>query len=156
VLGCAAALPGCVLGLLAVQAGLCPGHDVCGEAFPNIPRGDEAAGRPHARVGGPVVVFEYLLPKVSGQNVPVKESPMRSRSATFCMMMRRPGLERRACTCGQRTGGGPCPLDPGVLCQRWLRRLGWFRRRLPAGRIVRPLRRLTYLVHTQGGLCILI
>ncbi len=65
-LGCAAALPGGVLGLLAVQAGLCPGRDVCGEAFPNIPRGDEAAGRPHARVGGPVEVFEYLLSKVSG------------------------------------------------------------------------------------------
>jgi hypothetical protein len=52
--------------LLAVQACLCPGRDICGEAFPNIPRGDVAVGRPHARVGGPVEVFEYLLPKVSG------------------------------------------------------------------------------------------
>jgi hypothetical protein len=30
------------------------------------------------------------------------ESLMRSRSLTFCVMMRSPGLERRACTCGQR------------------------------------------------------
>jgi hypothetical protein len=36
------------------------------------------------------------------QKMPVEESPMRSRSPTFCVTMRRPGLERRACTCGQR------------------------------------------------------
>ncbi len=65
VLGCAAAVP-VRGGVLAVQAGLCPGRDICGEAFPNIPRGDEAAGRLHARVGGPMEVFEYLSPKVSG------------------------------------------------------------------------------------------
>jgi hypothetical protein len=29
-------------------------------------------------------------------------SPMRSRSPTLCVMMRRPGLEHRASTCGQR------------------------------------------------------
>jgi hypothetical protein len=38
----------------------------------------------------------------SGLNVPVEESPMRSRLPNFCVMMRRPGLEPRACTCGQR------------------------------------------------------
>ncbi len=38
----------------------------------------------------------------SGRKVPVDESPMRSRSPTFWVMMRSPGLERRACTCGQR------------------------------------------------------
>ncbi len=38
----------------------------------------------------------------SGRKVPVDESPMRSRSPTFCVMMHSPGLERRACTCGQR------------------------------------------------------
>jgi hypothetical protein len=27
---------------------------------------------------------------------------MRSKSPTLCVMIRRPGLERRACTCGQR------------------------------------------------------
>ncbi len=37
-----------------------------------------------------------------GRNVPVDESPMRSRSPTFFVMMRSPRLERRACTCGQR------------------------------------------------------
>jgi hypothetical protein len=30
------------------------------------------------------------------------ESPMRSRLPTFCVMMHSPGLERRACTWGQR------------------------------------------------------
>ncbi len=79
------------LDLLAAQAGLRPGGDICGETLPNIPEGDEAAGRPPARVGGPVEVFENL-----------EESQMRSRSPTFCVMMCRPGLERRACTCGQR------------------------------------------------------
>jgi hypothetical protein len=38
----------------------------------------------------------------SGRNVPVEESPMRTRSPTFCVMMHRPGLEWRACTCEQR------------------------------------------------------
>ncbi len=38
----------------------------------------------------------------SGRNVQVDESLMRSRSPTFCVMMHSPGLERRACTCGQR------------------------------------------------------
>jgi hypothetical protein len=45
----------------------------------------------------------------SGRKIPVDESPMRSRSLTFCVMMRSPGLERRACTCGQKFGGEPCP-----------------------------------------------
>jgi hypothetical protein len=54
------------LGPLAAQAGLCPGSDICGEAFPNIPGGDEAAGCPPAWVGGPVEVFKNLFPKVSG------------------------------------------------------------------------------------------
>jgi hypothetical protein len=34
--------------------------------------------------------------------VPVEELPMRSWSTIFCVMMRKPGLEWRACTCGQR------------------------------------------------------
>jgi hypothetical protein len=42
-------------GPLAVQAGFRAGCDVCREAPPNIPRGDEAAGRPHAWVGGSVI-----------------------------------------------------------------------------------------------------
>jgi hypothetical protein len=32
----------------------------------------------------------------SGRNVPVDDSPMRSRSPTYCVMMRSPRLERRA------------------------------------------------------------
>ncbi len=42
------------LGPLAAQAGLPPGSDICGETFPYIPGGDEAEGRPPARVAGPV------------------------------------------------------------------------------------------------------
>ncbi len=42
------------LGLLAAQAGLSQGGDICGETFPYIPGGDEAASRPPTRVGGPV------------------------------------------------------------------------------------------------------
>ncbi len=53
-------------GPLAAEAGFCPGCDVCGETFPYIPGGDEAAGHPPARVGGSMEVFEYLPPKVSG------------------------------------------------------------------------------------------
>jgi hypothetical protein len=52
------------LGPLTAQAGLCPGGDICGETFPYIPGGDEAAGCPLARVGGPVAMFENLSPKV--------------------------------------------------------------------------------------------
>ncbi len=51
-------------------------------------------------VGGPVEMFEGLWAPAGGMSV--EESPMRLRSPTFCVMMRRPGLERRACTCGQR------------------------------------------------------
>jgi hypothetical protein len=54
------------LGSLAAQADLRPGSDICGETLPNIPGGDEAAGRPPARMGGPVEVFEKLSPKVPG------------------------------------------------------------------------------------------
>jgi hypothetical protein len=53
------------LGSQAAQAGLRPGSDICGEALPNIPGGDEVVGRPPARVGSPVEVFENLSPKVS-------------------------------------------------------------------------------------------
>jgi hypothetical protein len=53
-------------GPLAAQAGFCPGCYIRGEAFPNIPGGDEAAGRPPARVGGPVEMFKNLTPEVSG------------------------------------------------------------------------------------------
>jgi hypothetical protein len=38
----------------------------------------------------------------SGRNVPVDESPMRSRWPTFCVVIHSLSLERRACTCGQR------------------------------------------------------
>ncbi len=54
------------LGPLATQAGLCPGGDICGETFPNIPGGDEAASLPPARMGGPVEMFGNLSPKVPG------------------------------------------------------------------------------------------
>ncbi len=54
------------LGPLAAQAGLRPGGDICGETFPYIPGGDEAAGRPPTRVGGPMEMFENLSPKVPG------------------------------------------------------------------------------------------
>ena len=99
------------LGPLAAQAGLRPGGDICGETLPNIPGGDEAAGHPPARMGGPVEMFENLSLKVptGGRNVQVEELPMRSRSPTFCVMMRRPGLEWKACTCGRGSGGGPYP-----------------------------------------------
>jgi hypothetical protein len=53
-------------GPLEVEAGLCPGCDVCGETFPCIPGGDEAAGCSPARMGGSVEMFKYLSPKVSG------------------------------------------------------------------------------------------
>jgi hypothetical protein len=83
------------LGPQAAQAVLRPGCDICGEPFPYIPGGDEATGRPLARVGGPVEIFENLSPKVPGLS-------MRSRSPTFFVIMHSPGLEWRACTCGQR------------------------------------------------------
>jgi hypothetical protein len=54
------------LGPLAAQAGLRPGGDICGETFPYIPGGDEAAGHPPTRMGGPVEMFENLSPKVPG------------------------------------------------------------------------------------------
>ncbi len=47
------------LGPLAAQASLRPGGDVCGETFPHIPGGDEAAGRPPARVGVPMEMFAH-------------------------------------------------------------------------------------------------
>jgi hypothetical protein len=53
-------------GPLAAQASLRPGGDICGEIFPHIPGGDEAAGRPLARMGGPVEMFKNLSPKISG------------------------------------------------------------------------------------------
>ncbi len=54
------------LGSLAAQASLHPGGDICGETFPNTPGGDEAAGCPPARAGGPVEMFKNLSPKVPG------------------------------------------------------------------------------------------
>jgi hypothetical protein len=54
------------LGPLAAQAGLRPGGDICGETLPNIPGGDEAAGHPPARMGGPEEMFKNLSPKVPG------------------------------------------------------------------------------------------
>jgi hypothetical protein len=53
-------------GPLAAHAGLRPGCDIVGEALPNIPGGDEAAGRLPARVSGPVEMFENLFLEVSG------------------------------------------------------------------------------------------
>ncbi len=44
------------LGPPAAQASLRPGRDICGRTFPNIPGGDEAAGRPAARVGGEILL----------------------------------------------------------------------------------------------------
>jgi hypothetical protein len=93
------------LGPLAAQASLRPGGDIRGETFPHIPGGDEAAGRSPARVGGSMEMFENLSPKVPGHQRAegaMDESPMRSRSPTFCVMMHSPGLEQRACTWGQR------------------------------------------------------
>jgi hypothetical protein len=54
------------LGPLAAQAGLRRGGEICRETLPNIPGGDEAASHPLVRMGGPVVVFESLSPKVPG------------------------------------------------------------------------------------------
>jgi hypothetical protein len=54
------------LGPLAMQATPCPGSDIRGKSFPYVPPGDEAAGRLHARVAGPVQVIEYLLAEVPG------------------------------------------------------------------------------------------
>ncbi len=54
------------LGPLAVQEGLRPGCDICGETLPNIPGGDKAAGHPPAGVSGPLEMFKNLSPKVSG------------------------------------------------------------------------------------------
>jgi hypothetical protein len=93
------------LGTLAAQASLRPGGNICGETFPHIPGGDE---RRVARQPGWAVLWRCSKTcrrrslSTSGRNVLVDESPMRSRSPTFCVMMHSPGLERRACTCGQR------------------------------------------------------
>jgi hypothetical protein len=53
-------------GPLAAQAGLHPGGDICGETFPNIPGGDEAAGCPPARMGRTVEMFDYLSQEIPG------------------------------------------------------------------------------------------
>jgi hypothetical protein len=93
------------LGPLTVQAGLRPGGDICGETFPNIPGGLGGRSpacwgeRPH---GGVPKTCRRRSLGTSGWKVPVEESPMRSRSSTFCVMMPRPGTEWRACTCEQR------------------------------------------------------
>jgi hypothetical protein len=50
-------------GPLAVQAGFCPGCDVCGKTLPNIPGGDEAAGRPHAGGGWPRESVKIPVPE---------------------------------------------------------------------------------------------
>jgi hypothetical protein len=54
--GCAAAVPGHggVLWPAGSAGKLSPGGDICGQSFPYVPGGDEEAGHPHARVGGPV------------------------------------------------------------------------------------------------------
>jgi hypothetical protein len=109
------------LGLLAAQAGLRPGSDICGEALPNIPGGDEAAGCPPARVGSPMEVFENLSPKVSGyQWAECAGGGVADEVkvvVTFCVMMRRPGLEQRACTCGQRIWRRAISGTGGTVCK---------------------------------------
>jgi hypothetical protein len=52
------------LGPLAVQAGSRPGGDIRRQSFSYVPGGDEAAGCPHTRVGGPMQVVEYLPAEV--------------------------------------------------------------------------------------------
>jgi hypothetical protein len=54
----------------------------------------------------------------SGRNVPVDKSPLRSRSSTFCLMMRRlVGWSGELVPVGKGSGGGPYPSDLGVLCR---------------------------------------
>jgi hypothetical protein len=78
-------------------------------SHPYVPGGDEAAGRPHTGVGGPMPVVEYLPAEVPWRNVPVAALPMRSRSPTFCVTICKPVLEQSVCTHGDRGfGGGPC------------------------------------------------
>jgi hypothetical protein len=54
------------LGPLAVQAGLRPGGDIRGKTFPDVPGGNEAAGRPPTWVGRTMKMFENLLMQVPG------------------------------------------------------------------------------------------
>jgi hypothetical protein len=56
-------------GPLAVQASSRPGRDIQGQSFPYVPGGDEAEGRRHAWVGGPVQVVEYLQAEVPGHQL---------------------------------------------------------------------------------------
>jgi hypothetical protein len=89
------------LGPLAAQTGLRPGGDICGETLSKMSW--RVARRPGWAV--PWRCSKTCLRRslgTSGRNVPVDELPMRSRWPTFYVMMRSPGLERRACTCGQR------------------------------------------------------
>jgi hypothetical protein len=51
---------------LAVQAGFCPGGDIRGKTFSDIPGGNEAAGRPPIWVGRTVKMFKNLSPQVPG------------------------------------------------------------------------------------------
>jgi hypothetical protein len=57
----------------------------------------EEMRRPVARLQGWAVPCRRRSLGTSGRKVPVEESSMRSRSATFCVMMRRPGLELSLC-----------------------------------------------------------
>jgi hypothetical protein len=93
------------LGPLAAQAGLRPGGDICEETFYTYL---EEMRRRVACLPGWAVPCRCSKTcrrrslGTSGRKILVDESPMRSRWPTFCVMMRSPGLERRACTCGQR------------------------------------------------------
>jgi hypothetical protein len=85
------------LGMLAVQAGPCPGVDIIGESLPYAPGGNEAASGLHTWVCGAVQVVENLLAEAlstsRGWNVPAAASPRRSRSPSLCMTMRSSLLE---------------------------------------------------------------
>ncbi len=123
-------------GPLVVQAGLCPGRDICGEAFPNIPIGDEVAGCPHAWVGGPVEVVEYLSTKVSGHQRAECTGEGVTDEVEVAILLREDaglGWSGELVPVGKESVGEPCPLDPGVLCRRWLHRPRGFWPWPPAG-----------------------
>jgi hypothetical protein len=140
------------LGPLAAQAVLRPGGDICGETLPNIPEGDEVAGRPPARMGGPVEMFENLLPKVPGY--------WRAEHAGGGVADEVKGPDLLCDDAQTWTGMESLYLwaedlaegpYPGMTCRRWLRRPGRSQWWQPLGGTARPLPHLTYLVHTPVG-----
>jgi hypothetical protein len=63
---------------LAVQAGPRTDSDFGGEALPDIPGGNEAAGGVHTWVSGAVQVFEHVPAEIYGDQG-VETSPRRCR-----------------------------------------------------------------------------